>query len=86
MLAFILACLVFLVIGGLLTVWPKRVRDFIRDACIHGRWGFWIGRTIILRRVESPAYLLELRVIGVVCILAAVICAWIVFGEKKPLP
>jgi membrane protein required for beta-lactamase induction len=86
MLPFILACLVFLVIGGLLTVWPTQVRDFIMDACVQARWGFWIGREIILRRVRRPSYLYELRIIGIVCIFAAAICAWIIFGEKKPLP
>jgi membrane protein required for beta-lactamase induction len=82
----VIACLVFLVIGTLLAAFPGRVRDFIIGACVHGRWGFWIGKEMILRRVKKPSYSLELRIIGIVCILGAAVCAWVLFGDKKPMP
>ena len=85
MFPFVLAFLLFLLVGLLLTARPSWVREWIIDACTQGRWGFWIARETILRRVRKPAYLYELRVIGIICLLGATVCAWIIFGEKKPL-
>jgi len=83
MIPFLLIFLLFLAIGILCTIWPKRVRDFTISACETGRWGFWIGRGIILRRVKKPAYLIELRLIGVVSLWAAVLCAWAILAPKR---
>jgi hypothetical protein len=81
--AFGFAFLLFLITGTLFTVWPKRVQKFIINACESGRWGFWIARSIILRRVKKPEYLIELRLIGIGCIWGAVVCAWILFAAKR---
>jgi hypothetical protein len=86
MIPLVLAFIIFSVSGALFTFAPGRVRDFIVDACVRGRWGFWIGREIILRRVRKASYLFELRLIGFGCILGAVACFWIIFAEKKVLP
>lgn len=83
MILLVLAFLLFLLVGTLLTGWPKRVRGFIINACESGRWGFWIGRGIILRRVKKPAYLIELRLIGIVCLWGAVISAWALLAPKQ---
>ena len=45
--------------------------------------GFWIGRGIILRRVKKPVYHIELRLIGVVSLWAAVLCAWALLAPKR---
>ena len=81
-LPFLFAFLVFLTIGMLLTGWPKRVRQFTINACESGRWGFWIGRNIILRRVKKPGYLIELRVMGIVCLCTAVLLGWALLAPK----
>jgi hypothetical protein len=83
MILLLLAFLVFLIPGILCTVWPKRVRDFTIGACESGRWGFWIARGIILRRVKKPAYLIELRLIGIGCLWGAVLCAWALLAPKR---
>jgi hypothetical protein len=75
--------LVFLTAGILFTGWPRHVRDFTIDACEKGRYGFWIARNMMLRRVTKPGYVVELRLIGIVCILGAVVCAWIFFAPKQ---
>jgi hypothetical protein len=84
MIPLFLAFAIFGVVGVLLTGWPGRVREFIIDACVRGRWGFWIGRNIILRRVRKPGYILELRLIGIVALCGAVACAWVFLGGKLP--
>ena len=81
---FVFAFLLFLSIGLLFTGWPKLVREFTINACESGRWGFWIGRNIILRRVKKPGYLIELRLIGIGCLWGAVVCAWILLAAKRP--
>jgi hypothetical protein len=83
MIPFLPVFLLFLVTGILFTVWPSRVCDFTIDACERGRWGFWIARGIILRRVKKPAYLIELRLIGIGCLWGAVICAWALLTPKR---
>jgi len=86
MIPFVLAFIVFSISGTLFMFAPRRVRDFIVDSCLRARWGFWIGREMILRRVRKPSYLFELRLLGFICILGAVVCFWIIFAEKKILP
>jgi hypothetical protein len=83
MIPFLLAFLLFLITGILGTVWPKRVRDFTISACESGRWGFWIGRSIILRRVKKPGYLIELRIIGIGCLCTAVLLGWALLAPKR---
>ena len=85
MLVAIAAFIVFFAFGTLLTVRPDKVRDFIFDASLQGRWGFWFGRERIMRRVKKRFYLFELRLIGIGCLCGAVICAWIIFAPKAPL-
>jgi hypothetical protein len=80
----ILALLAFLIVGILFTGWPRRVRKFTIWACESRRWGFWIARGIILRRVNKPAYLIELRLIGIACLWGAGVCAWILFAAGRP--
>lgn len=82
MIPFVFAFLLFLTIGILFTGWPKLVREFTINACESGRWGFWIGRNIILRRVKKPGYLIELRLIGIVCLWAAVLVGWMLLAPK----
>jgi hypothetical protein len=82
MIPFILIFLLFLVVGILFTRWPRLVREFTINACESGRWGFWIGRSIILRRVKKPGYLIELRLIGIGCLCAAVLLAWMLIAPK----
>jgi hypothetical protein len=74
--------LLFLSTGILCTGWPKLVREFTINACESGRWGFWIGRNMILRRVKKPGYLIELRVIGIVSLWAAVLLGWMLLAPK----
>ena len=84
MIPLLVAFVVFSAIGLSLTVRPTRVRDFIIDACVRGKWGFWIARNVILRRVQKPGYTVELRLIGIVSLLGAVACAWIFLAEHFP--
>lgn len=67
---------IFFGFGLLLTGWPHLVRKFVTDACIQGRWGFWIGREMMLRRVKKADYVVELRLIGVVSLFGAAACVW----------
>jgi hypothetical protein len=83
MIALILAFLVFLIIGALCTGWPKGVRKFVINACETGRWGFWIAPKLMLRRAKKPAYLVELRLIGLGCLWGAVLCAWALLAAKR---
>jgi hypothetical protein len=73
---FLTACILF-------SGWPKRVREFTIHACETGRWGFWIARGMILRRVKKPGYLIELRLIGIGCLWGAIVCAWIILAPKQ---
>jgi hypothetical protein len=58
-------------------------RARIHYQCVRERrWGFWIGRNMILRRVKKPGYLIELRLIGIVCLWAAVILGWALLAPK----
>jgi len=79
-----LALLFFLIVGILFTGWPRRARKFTIRASESGRWGFWIFRGIIQRRTNKPAYLVELRLIGIGCLWCALVCAWILFGAGRP--
>jgi hypothetical protein len=82
MIPFVFGFLLFLTMGILFTGWPKLVREFTINACESGRWGFWIGRNMILRRVKKPGYLIELRLIGIGCLWAAVILGWALLAPK----
>lgn len=83
MIPLLFAFLIFLAAGTLCVGWPKRVQKFFIDACESGRWGFWIARNIILRRVNKPGYLIELRLIGIVSLCGAIVCAWAFFAPKR---
>lgn len=83
MILLVFAFLLFLITATLLIGWPKRVRGFIINACESGRWGFWIGRGIMMRRAEKPAYLIELRLIGLGCLWGALVCAWALLAAKQ---
>jgi hypothetical protein len=78
----VFAFLFFLSIGILFTGWPKLVREFTINAYESGRWGFWIGRNMILRRVKKPGYLIELRLIGRCLFGAAVLLGWGLLAPK----
>lgn len=82
MLALILMFSLFLIMGILFTGWPKLVREFTINACESGRWGLWIGRSIILRRVKKPGYPIELRLIGIGCLCTAVLLGWVLIAPK----
>jgi hypothetical protein len=84
MIPLFLAFAIFGVVGVLLTGWPSRVREFIIAACVQGRWGFWIGRNMILSRVKESGYILELRLVGIVSLCGAAACAWVFLGGKLP--
>jgi hypothetical protein len=79
---FVFGFSLFLSIGILCTGSPKLVREFTINACESGRWGFWIDRKIILRRVKKPGYLIELRLIGIVSLWAAVLLEWMLPAPK----
>lgn len=84
MIPLLVAFAIFSGFGVLLSGWPGHVRNFIIEACTQGRWGFWIGRHIMLQRAKQPGYIIELRLIGIVCLCGAAACVWTFFGWRLP--
>jgi len=84
MIPLVFAFFVFLITEILYTGWPKRVREFTIGLCESGGWGFWVARDSSLRRVKKPQYVIELRLIGIACLWAALLSVWTLFGVKHP--
>jgi hypothetical protein len=79
-LPFIFALACFLALGLAATFWTERFRSYwIRRCEQHPGQLHW---EVIARRVRRPSYSFELRVVGIVSLIGATICVWILVAPK----
>jgi hypothetical protein len=80
LLPLIVALAFFLVLGLTATFWTERFRSYwIRRCEQHPGELHW---QIIARRVQRTSDSFELRVVGIISLIGAAICVWILVAPK----
>ena len=79
-LSFVAALACFLLLGLAATFWTERFRSYsIRRCEQHPGEFHW---EFIARRVRRPSYSLELRFVGIISLIGAAACLWILVAPK----
>ena len=79
-LPFVVALACFLVVGLGATFWTERFRSYwIRRCEQHAGQLHW---DFVARRVRRPSYSFELRFVGIISLIGAAACIWILVAPK----
>jgi len=76
----VVGTLIFLTIGIYVTVWARRVQQYAIQW--DERYPQFARFNLFRRRIYRPAYVLELRVCGILSFLAGVLLCWVMFVGK----
>jgi hypothetical protein len=76
MIPLLFATVVFLGVGSLTLLWPQTVQRFA--VWLYEKAGFW-PYTVLAQRMKLDFYLVQLRIVGVVCLPVGVLCLWLLW-------
>ena len=79
MLPALLGTLVFLGVGVMTIFWPRHIQRFA--VRLYEKIGFWPYATLA-EKMKRDFYIIELRIIGLVCLPVGVLCAWILWTGR----
>jgi len=74
MIPLLFATLVFLATGAATLFWPEAAQRFA--VWLYQKIGFW-PYTVLAERMKREFYLIQLRIIGAVCLPLGLLCSWL---------
>ena len=77
---FVVGALIFLAVGVLATIWAHRVQQYAISW--HQRHPALARLNLFRRRLYDPGYIWEIRLCGIISLVAGALCGYVLFAGK----